>query len=70
MFHNHRYVALAIVIALALFFAYLKADVFDRDINLSDPTSKMFYAKKGVLFLLTMLVLFVLVGQVNPLPKT
>ena len=66
MLPNHRYLALLIVIVITLFFAVLKSEVFDHDINCSDENSKLLYAKKAVLFVFTIILLFILTSQVSP----
>jgi hypothetical protein len=65
MLENNRYVALGIVLALVIFYAIIKRDYLDYELQCTDKTSNMFAVKKVVLFSFTILLVFVLTAQIS-----
>lgn len=66
MLENNRYLALAIVVVVAVLYGILKAEVFEYDIMYENTSSYTKYARKAVLFVLTIVILFMLTAQVDP----
>lgn len=69
MLTDRWYVAVIIVLALAIFYALIKSNYLETELECMDKTgknAKIFYARKVVLFVFTIGIVFILTMQLSP----
>ena len=65
MLEDHRYIALLIVLTVAIFYGILKAQVFDVEVC-KEKNNRMAFIKNTLLFIVTLGLIFLLTSQVSP----
>ena len=69
MLADRWYMAVIIVLALAIFYAIIKSKYLETELECMDRTgknAKIFYARKTVLFIFTIAIVFILTIQLDP----